>query len=480
VTVIDFLRLTRRSWGALLIFVILGAAAMVGYTAITPKVYQANSLGFIVAGTGGVISSSQDAVNRVSAYLPLISTAPVLQKIQSDPTIDTAGGNLAGRLSANIVGGTTMIQVSADAPTPESALALANGGLTALTEVIKDVETAASAGQPTTLSVVPLQNAGLPSTPISPKVRTNVALGAIGGLLIGYLFVFLRRGLETRVRSIEELTALTGAGLLGAIPRVSKGTVSIDATDRDGVLAAEAIRQVRTALSFSSVDREIRCITVTSANASEGKTTVATRLAQVFARSGREVVVIDADLRRPAVSAELGVDDTIGLSELLSGQADFHDVIQAAAEDGLYVLPAGQTPPNPSEMLGSEAFRSLVTGLAEDYFVIVDAPPVLPVTDASLISTVVDGVVFVAVAGKTKKPTIAAARRTLAQVGGHILGGVLNMVPSRGSDRASYGYYGKKFSYYSADTRKGRKAQRKRERARSSAQSPRARRRPAK
>ncbi len=293
-TVIDFLRLTRRSWGALLIFVILGAAAMFGYTAISPKVYQANSLGFIVAGTGGVISSSQDAVNRVSAYLPLISTAPVLQKIQSDPTIDTAGGNLAGRLSANIVGGTTMIQVSADAPTPESALALANGGLTALTEVIKDVETAASGGQPTTLSVVPLQNAGLPSTPISPKVRTNVALGAIGGLLIGYLFVFLRRGLETRVRSIDELTALTGAGLLGAIPRVSKGAVSIDATDRDSVLAAEAIRQVRTALSFSSVDREIRCIAVTSANASEGKTTVATRLAQVFARSGREVVVIEA------------------------------------------------------------------------------------------------------------------------------------------------------------------------------------------
>jgi capsular exopolysaccharide synthesis family protein len=457
VTVIDFLRLTRRSWRALLLFVILGAAALVGYTATIPKSYSASSSGFIVAGDAGVVSGSTDAVNRISAYLPLISTTPVLQKIQENPDLDLGDQNLAGRLSANIVAGSTMIQVSATAPAPASALALANGGLKALTEVINEIETAGSPDQAASLKVVPLQNAALPSQPTNRDYKTHGALGALAGLLLGYLFVFLRRGFDTGVRSTEELTTAMGTGLLGTIPKVSKAAISLDSSDRESLLAAEAIRQVRTALSFSNVDRKIQCIAVTSANASEGKTTVATRLAQVVARSGREVVVIDADLRRPNVSAELGVDDTIGLSELLSGQAGFDDVIQAAAEDGLYVLPAGQTPPNPSEMLGSETFRTLVREVATDYFVIIDAPPVLPVTDASLIAATVDGVVFVALAGKTKKPAIATAQRMLNQVNAHVLGAVLNMVPLRGADSAAYGYYGKKYDSYAAGSKSSRK-----------------------
>lgn len=464
-TVLDFLRLTRRSWRALLAFTIVAAAAMVGYTAITPKVYQASSLGFIVSGDGGVISGSQDAVDRVTAYLPLISTTPVLQKVEADPAVDVGGQNLAGRLSASVVNGTTMIQISGTAPSPKSALALANGGLKALAGVITDVETAASPGEAPALKVVPLENAALPTVPISPNVRNNVALGAVGGLLLGFLFVFARRGLETRVRSKEEFIELIGAGLLGSIPKVSKGKLSIDTTDRDNVLAAEAFRQIRTALSFSSVDRHVQCIAITSANEQEGKTAIATRLAQVFARSGRPTLLIDADMRRPAVSAELDVDDTIGLSELLSGQADLGDVVQMTDEEDLFVIPAGQTPPNPSEMLGSDTFRTLLKELSADHFVIVDAPPVLPVTDASLIAAAVDGVVFVAVAGKTKKPAIANAHRMLKQVNAHILGGVLNMVPPRGSDSGSYGYYGTKYGYGDEPTKSQKRRARSRKRS---------------
>lgn len=450
-TVIDFLRLTRRSWRTLVIAVVAGVLLMVAYTAITPKVYEASSTGFIASDSGGVISGSQSAMDKVAAYLPLISSAPVFEKIRADPTVELGGDNLEGRLSANIVGGTTMIVVSATAPTPESALALANGGLNALTAVIGDIETAATPGQAPELRVVPLQNAGLPTTPISPKPKTNLLLGLGGGLVLGYLIVFLRRALETRIRSSEELTEIMGVGLFGSMPKVTDGSPSLDATDREGTLAAEAIRQVRTALSFSSVDRRVQCVAITSANQGEGKTTVATQLAQVFARSGREVVIIDADLRRPAVADTLAVDGSIGLSELLSGQASFADVIQRSDEEGLYILPAGQTPPNPSEMLGSETFRNLLDALSEDYFVIVDAPPVLPVTDASIIATVVDGIVFIAVAGGTKKPEIVAAHRMLTQVHGHILGTVLNMVPLRGADSTSYGYYGSKYGYYTAD-----------------------------
>lgn len=450
-TVIDFVRLTRRSWRALVIFVILGAAAMAGYTYTQPEVYEASSAGFIAAGSGtsydGAVSGSQTAVARAQAYLPLMSTTNVFDRIAQDPSVNLQGQPLEGRLSATVATGSTMIIVNATASTPESALALANGALRALKDVINDIEKQASGGQPA-IKVIPLETAVKPTKPISPDWRINIGLGAIGGLVAGYLFVFLRRGLDARIRSADDLPQLMGVGLLGNIPKVSKRKLSIDSDDRDNRLAAESIRQVRTGLSFASVDRTVHSLTVTSANQSEGKTTIATSLAQVFAQSGRRTLIIDADLRRPAVSEELGIDESVGLSELLSGQVSVTQAIRPTDNPELFVLPAGRTPPNPSEMLGSAAFRTLVEEMTHDHFVIVDAPPLLPVTDAALVSVVVDGVVFVAAAGKTRKPEIAAARRILEQVHARTLGLVLNMVPLRGSESSYYEYYGRKRGYY--------------------------------
>lgn len=451
-TVIDFVQLTRRSWRALVIFVLLGCAAMAGYTYLQPKVYEASSAGFIAAGNGtsydGAISGSQTAVARAQAYVPLISTTPVFDKIAQDPSVDLQGQPLAGRLSASVATGSTMIVVSATASNPESALALANGALKALAAVINDIETKASSGQPPAIKVVPLETAVKPTVPISPDWKVNLGLGAIGGLILGYLFIFVRRGLDARIRSTDDLPQLMGAGLLGNIPKVSKRKLSINSDDRDNRLAAESIRQVRTGLSFASVDRKVHSMAVTSANQSEGKTTIATSLAQVFAQSGRRTLIIDADLRRPAVSEELGIDESVGLSELLSGQVSVTQAIRPTDNPELFVLPAGRTPPNPSEMLGSAAFRTLVEEMTHDHFVIIDAPPLLPVTDAALVSVVVDGVVFVAAAGKTRKPEIAAARRILEQVHARTLGLVLNMVPLRGSESSYYEYYGRKRGYY--------------------------------
>lgn len=450
-TVLDFLRLTRRSWKSLLIAILIGGIAMAVYTAFQPKVYHASSTGFIASGSdGGVISSSQDAVGRIAAYLPLISTAPVLEKLRENPDLQARDLELVGSLSASVVAGTTMIEVSGTAHEPAAALALANGALQALIDVIDDIQQAAGTDSAVSLTVIPLQNASLPTTPIRPIPRNNIALGLLGGLLLGYLYVLIRRGFDTRLRTADELTELLDSGLFGALPKVSTEDLAPDATSREGVLFAESVRQIRTALSFSSVDKTIRSIGVTSSTESEGKTTVSTQLARVFARAGRPTILIDADLRRPAVARAFQMDNAVGLSELLSGQADFQDVIQRADEKALWILPAGRTPPNPSEMLGSEAFRTLLRELSVDHLVIVDAPPLLPVTDGSLISAAVDGIVFVAQAGRAKKPALAAAKRLLEQVHAHVLGVVLNMVPTRGIDSDGYGYYGKQYGNYVA------------------------------
>ena len=444
-TVIDFVALTRRNWAALLLAILLGAAAMAAVSAFTPTTYEARSAGFVAAGQG-VVSGSDDAIGRANSYIALISSTPVLDKIRQNPDLDVSRQSLVGRLSASVIPGSTLIEVHASASSPAAAVALANGALSALAAVIDDLETEASPTHAASIRVVPLENAEPPSRPASPNWLQNLVAGAIAGLVLGYAVVLLRRALDVRVRPADDLSALAGAGLLGRIPRLGRRRGGRGITGVD-VLALESIRQVRTGLRFSSVDHAVTSIAVTSANQSEGKSTISAALATSIAEAGQPTLLIDADLRRPSVAMMLGVDSAVGLSEVLSGQVAITDAIKGTDHPGLMVLPSGRIPPNPSEMLGSESLRSLVTDLRRDYFVVVDVPPLLPVTDAALVSVVVDGVVFVTAAGRTRKPEIEASRRILEQVNARVLGVVLNMVSARDSD-GGYGYYRASRSYY--------------------------------
>jgi capsular exopolysaccharide synthesis family protein len=446
VTVIDFVTLTRRSWRTLLVAVVLGLAVMAGLSATTTPTYEAQSAGFIAGGNNGVIAGSDEAVARANAYIPLISSQPVLDKIRHNPKVDSGGQPLAGRLSAAVVPGSTLIQVYASAASPAAAVALSNGALEALAAVIDDIETKGSPGNAPSIRVVPLENAGEPTFPSSPNWKRNLVTGAAAGLVAGYLWVFLRRALDVRLRADDDVNQLIGTGLLGRVPKLGKrrgGSRGIAPMD---VLAQEAIRQVRTGLRFSSVDQEVQSIAVTSANQSEGKSTISAALAKAMAESGRPTLLVDGDLRRPSVTSMLGIDSAVGLSEVLSSQVAVADAIQGTSWPGLFALPSGRIPPNPSEMLGSETMRGLVKELSRDYCVIVDAPPLLPVTDAALISVIVDGVVLIAASGRTRKPELQAARRILEQVNARVLGVVLNLVSPREGESGYY--YRKSRSYY--------------------------------
>ena len=445
-TVIDFVTLTRRSWATLLLAVVLGTGVMAAVSALTPPTYESRSAGFVAAGQG-VVSGSDDAVGRANSYIPLISSKPVLDRIRKDPDLQVGGQSLAGRLNASVVAGSTLIEVRASAATPAAAKALADGALEALAAVIDDLETKGSSTQAPSIRVVPLETAEQPTRPTSPNWALNLALGAAAGLVLGYLVAVLRRALDVRVRPSDDIAALVGAGLLGKVPKLGRrrgGTRGITSVD---VLAQESIRQVRTGLRFSSVDRVVQSIAVTSANQSEGKSTISSALAKAMAESGQPTLIIDGDLRRPSVTTMLGVDGSVGLSEVLSGQVAVADAIKGTDHSDLFVLPSGRIPPNPSEMLGSEALRSLVTELSRDYFVIVDVPPLLPVTDAALVAVVVDGIVFVTAAGRTRKPEVEASRRILDQVNARVLGVVMNLVSTREGEGGYY-YYRASRSYY--------------------------------
>lgn len=456
-TVLDFIRLTGRNWRTLAIGLVIGLIGAFGYTQLQPHVFEARSSGYVI--TGGSVDGSfafdttEASIAKANGYLALINSAPVYEKIAQNPELGLAeGARLDGRLTATVAPNSTLIVVSATASSPQAAVALANGALDAMADVITDIETQIGGGT-SQVSVFPLEDATAPSSPVTPNLRNNLLIGAGIGIVLAYVFVLLRKALDVKVRTSKDLAAATRAGALGRIPKSPQLMGKNRGTNDADAIAAESFRRLRTNLRFASVDEEIRSMVITSSNAGEGKSTIATALAQVLAQSNTPTILIDADLRRPTVATVLGIDGKVGLSEVLSGQVSLEDALVASKIPGLYVLPSGRIPPNPSEMLGSEAMKSIISLLSTDYVVVIDAPPLLPVTDAAVLSTRVDGVVLVATAGRTRREDVSAARDMIDQVNGRLLGTVLNMVPPR--DTADGYEYRRNRSYYVTADKKG-------------------------
>jgi len=189
------------------------------------------------------------------------------------------------------------------------------------------------------------------------------------------------------------------------------------------------------------VDNPPRAIVVTSPVPSDGKSTIACNLATTLAAGGKPVVLIDGDLRRSTVAKTMGLPGGAGLSDVLSGRAEIADVLQRTPRhDNLFVLTAGSTPPNPSEVLGSERMRRLIDDLADHATVIIDAPPLLPVTDGAVLTHQADGALVVVSLGKTTYDLLEKSLDTISKAGGRALGVVLNKAPIKGVDSSAYSY----------------------------------------
>ncbi len=248
--------------------------------------------------------------------------------------------------------------------------------------------------------IIPLEEAQLPGAPFTPNYERAAMKGAIGGLGIAYAFLIARRLIDRRVRSAKHVEEATGAAVLGVIPKEEVLGRSHRGVRGDLGRAAEAFRQLRTNLRFVDVDNEPRKIVVTSALPGEGKSTVSSNVARLVAQAGTPVLLIDADLRRPMIATTFEIDGAVGLTQALAGDVEVKDVIVDSGMTNLSLLPAGRIPPNPSELLGSLRMKQLIDELAEDYLVILDAPPLLPVTDAGLLSAFCDGALLVQASGQ--------------------------------------------------------------------------------
>ena len=273
--------------------------------------------------------------------------------------------------------------------------------------------------------------ASVPRSPVSPNIPRNVALAAAIGFLLAAIAVLAREFLDDTVKTGEELSRVLGLPVLASIGRV-RGPGQASGTPiavRDPTSpVAEAFRVLRTNLTFLAVSNPTENLLVTSASIAEGKTTVACNLAIALAQSGRQVVLVDADLRRPDVHHHLGLKNDVGLSSLLLDESrTIEEALAETAVSGLRALTSGPVPPNPAELLASERMRRRLSQLREwAQVVVVDAPPALPVADASVLAGLCDGVVLVARAGRTRTSTLRQAKAAFDQVGAKVLGAVLN------------------------------------------------------
>jgi succinoglycan biosynthesis transport protein ExoP len=313
-----------------------------------------------------------------------------------------------------------------------------------------------------------LVDAALPPTsPVRPKRPLNIALGFLAGVVLGVMGAFVREAFDHSIKTAEEVEALLDAPTLAVIPlerpalsskpglrsRIaareerdsSRGkAVALTIIEKPQSVLAEAYRALRTAIVLSLAPHAPKILLVTSSHSGEGKTATASNLAQSLAQQKGPVLLVDCDLRKGNTARLLGLENDKGLSTVLTGHHTVDEALQQfGPQPNLWVLNAGPTPPNPAELLASDTMAKLIRQLAERFeHVIIDSPPVLAVTDATILSNLVDGVVLVAESGRTAQVALLRTRSILENAGARILGVVLNKL-----DLRQLGYYGY-YSYY--------------------------------
>ena len=286
----------------------------------------------------------------------------------------------------------------------------------------------------------------VPQGRYKPNLPLNLALGLMLGLMLGVLVAFVLEFLDDTLKGPEDIEQHLRMPVLGIIPHLKKQSVA-DALGDPRSAFAEAYRSVRTALQFSTDHGVPKVLLVTSASASEGKSTTATTLARNFAQLGKRVLLIEADLRNPSLHRLMGVRSETGLSSLLAGAASASQVIMDTDDERLKLVLAGPLPPNPAELLSGSRLLSMLTVAAEKYDqVIIDGPPVLGIADAPILSNVAGGTLMVVQAGGTRIKTAQAALKRLAAARAHVLGAILThydaKVAGYGYDYSSYYSYG--------------------------------------
>ena len=489
----EYLRVVqRRKWTVILLTLLTTSVALITSYLQTP-VYSASAEMLLrplasesAVGSGAAVIQYRD---------PLRALQTEIRILQSKPLREAAQEKLGYRATASArpAGATDVILVTGESTDPQRAADIANAYATSyiefkrkqtvdeflaavnqvqnqIDEVQRQIDAAPEPLRATLIQrkalfegqrdelkldaslrsggVQPMSEADVPVAPVRPKpVRSGVIGFMLGGLL-GVGVAFLREFLDDTIKEKDDLEKVAPSQpVLGLIPAVpawkSKDEVQLVSLSQPSSPVAEAYRTLRTSVQFLGMDRPVQVVQLTSPSASEGKTTTLANLAVAMARAGRRVVVVCCDLRRPRVHEFFGLSNSVGFTSVLLGEAGLSQALQKVPDvDRLFVLASGPLPPNPSELLSSRRAVEVLDALrADGNLLLLDSPPILPVTDALILSRQADATLLVALAGASTKKDAARAVEMLQQVEAPLAGVILNGVSAESSYGYSYGYY---------------------------------------
>lgn len=438
----DYLRILRRRWMSVLACVVVLGAVALAYTLAQTKMYASNTTLFISTGATNDSSvqfqSGQYTQDRVQSYVNLVTSRDLASKVIEAAGLDLTPTELAKQVSADTALNTVNITITAKDADPHAAQKIAQAYAEQMVDMVRQLETPPGTTQPTIKATI-IDNASFDDDAVSPKLPLYLGAGLVLGLLIGVGQAVLRETLDTRITSTDDLAQIIDRPLLGAIGFDTSAKDKPLLTDIDlHSPRAEAFRVLRTNLQFVDVDHAQKVYVISSSVPSEGKTTTAVNLAISLAQAGARTLLIEGDLRRPRAAVRLGLDGIVGVTNVLVGKVKLEDAIQVHHDSKLDFLASGPIPPNPAELLQSKAMADMLAALRERYdVVLIDAPPLLPVTDAALIASHADGAIVVVRHGKATRDQVKLSRERLEQVDARLVGVVLNMAPAKGR---GYGY----------------------------------------
>ncbi|MGJ9421468.1 polysaccharide biosynthesis tyrosine autokinase [Aeromicrobium sp. CF3.5] len=455
-------RVLSRSWRSAVAVAVVGALVALAASFIAPQRYEATA---DVLLTPVADVSADDAVDArlLQSYALVLGGRTIAESVDADDA----------DLEGSVVEGTSVLRATASSGDADRAAEISQGAAENLVALLVERGVAVESPAPddagddeppnsVVVAASVVESAAVPATPVSPSIPWWVAIGALVGALLGLLVSAVRQLTDRYVRTTDDLTEAASAPLLAAVAydrQIDRSPLVTDLDPQDPRF--EATRILRTNLQFLDVDSSDTVLTVTSCMSGDGKSTTAANLAIALAHGGEQVVLIDADLRRPRLAELFGLDGLDGLTTTLVGSVDPADAVQQTRVPGLDVLTTGKLPPNPSELLATNAMSDLVHVLRAEYDVVLfDAPPLLPVADAAVLATLSDGAVLLVRHGRTTREQVRAAVGRLEAVGAPLLGTVLTMVPARVIAPYGYGYGYKGSAPLPAPVELGRRARR--------------------
>lgn len=476
-----YLEVLRDRWKLVTAGLLLGLIGAGVLTLTTPPQYSADVTLYVSAqSTGGdttdAYQGNQLSEQKVQSYVQLFNTARISRDVIDRLDLKTSPGSLAGRIDASAEPDTVLLTARVTDRDPAQAQRIANAVAESFIDLVAELErpepgpapapppgfpalTPPAVEAPAPVAARLVEPAALPRTPISPRPNTNLAIGAVLGLLLGYGAALLRNAFDTSVKSSEQLQQLTKTPVLGSIAYDAEvPSHPLIVHEQPQAPRAEAFRQIRTNLQFIDVDHPRKTVLVTSPLAGEGKSTTLCNLAIALAQASSSVILIGADLRRPRTAQYLGLEGGVGLTDVLIGRVPLNQAVQRWGGGMFDVLASGPIPPNPSELLGSRHMSELLAELQSRYeMVLIDTPPLLPVTDAAALAPKCHGALLIVRHGKTTRAQVEAAVEALHSVNSRLLGTIMTMAPKAGR-KSPYHYYYESESAPNAGAKIGIKA----------------------